>query len=89
MFLFPAELGLHYCGGVLSIFCVGFSLRWLLLLQSTGSRACGHSSSGSQALEHRLSSCGNKGLVTPRHVGSSQIRDRTHISYIGRQILSH
>ena len=57
MFLFPAELGLHYCGGVLSIFCVGFSLRWLLLLQSTGSRTCGLSSCGSWALEHRLSSC--------------------------------
>ena len=38
--------------------CVGFSLRWLLLLQSTGSRRVGFSSCGSRALEHRLSSCG-------------------------------
>ena len=29
------------------------------------------------------------GLVAPRHVGSSWIRDRTCVSYIGRQILIH
>ena len=33
------------------------SLRWLLLLQSTGSRHTGFSSCASRALEHRLSSC--------------------------------
>ena len=33
--------------------CTGFSLWWLLLLQSTGSRAHGF-----QKLQHRLSSCG-------------------------------
>ena len=37
--------------------CAGFSVRWLLLLQSMGSRCTGFSSCGSQALEHRLSSC--------------------------------
>ena len=49
-----------------SLQCVGFSLQWLLLLWSRGSRCmgfsscgvCGLSSCGSQALEHRLSSCG-------------------------------
>ena len=40
------------------LWCAGFSLRWLLLLQSTGSRHAGFSSCGSWALEHRLSSCG-------------------------------
>ena len=52
-------------GGYSSLWCVGFSLQWLLLLQSTGSRhvgsvvvAHGLSSCGSRALEHRLSSCG-------------------------------
>ena len=45
-------------GGYSSLQCTGFSLRWLLLLQSTGSRACGLSSCGSWALERRLSSCG-------------------------------
>ena len=38
--------------------CAGFSLWWLLLLWSTGSRHAGLSSRGSKALELRLSSCG-------------------------------
>ena len=29
------------------------------------------------------------GLVVPRHVGSSQTRDQTHVSHFGRQILYH
>ena len=48
-----------------SLQCAGFSLRWLLLLRSTGSRRAGSvvvahglSSCGSRALERRLSSCG-------------------------------
>ena len=45
-------------GGYSSLQCVGFSLQWLLLLQSTASRRTGFSSCGSQALERRLSSCG-------------------------------
>ena len=51
-------------GGYSSLWCVGFSLWWLLL-RSTGSRhvgsvvaARGLSSCGLWALEHRLSSCG-------------------------------
>ena len=46
--------------GYSSFQCPGFSLQWLLLLQSIGPRACGLSSSGSQVLEHRLSSCGTR-----------------------------
>ena len=45
-------------GGYSSLRCAGFSLQWLLLLWSTGSRRTGFSSCGSQALERRLSSCG-------------------------------
>ena len=45
-------------GGYSSLWCAGFSLRWLLLLQSTGSRREGFSSCGSWALERKLSSCG-------------------------------
>ena len=52
-------------GGSSSLWCTGFSLRWLLLLQSMalGAQASvvaarGLSSCGSQALERRLSSCG-------------------------------
>ena len=45
-------------GGYSSLRCVGFSLRWLLLLRSPGFRCTGFSSCGTRALEHRLSSCG-------------------------------
>ena len=52
-------------GGYSSLWCVGFSLQWLLLLRNTalGVRASvvvahGLSSCGSWALERRLSSCG-------------------------------
>ena len=45
-------------GGYSSLWCVGFSLRWLLLLRSMGCRRAGFSSCGSWALERRLSSCG-------------------------------
>ena len=45
-------------GGYSSLWCTGFSLRWLLLLWSTGSRPVGFSSCGMWALERRLSSCG-------------------------------
>ena len=44
--------------GYSSLWCTGFSLQWLLLLQSTGSRRAGFSSCGSWALELRLSSFG-------------------------------
>ena len=36
-------------GGYSSLLCVGFSLRWLLLLQSMGSRHAGFSSCSTQA----------------------------------------
>ena len=67
VFVAACRLSLVVVSGRLlsSLWCVGFSLWWLLLLRSTGSRACasvvvalGLSSCGSRALEHRLSSCG-------------------------------
>ena len=45
-------------GGYSSLRHAGFSLWWLLLLRSTGSRRMGFRSCGSRALERRLSSCG-------------------------------
>ena len=45
-------------GGYSSLWWASFSLWWLLLLWSTGSRRTGFSSCGSGALERRLSSCG-------------------------------
>ena len=64
LFLFLAVLGLHCCArafsscgerGYSSLRCMGFSLWWLLLLRSTGSRCAGFSSCGTRALERRLS----------------------------------
>ena len=47
-------------GGHSPSWCAGFSLQWLLLLQSTGSRHAGFSSCSMRALERRLSSCGTR-----------------------------
>ena len=67
--LFLAALGLHCCAGAFSscgeagllfVAVRGFLLRWLLLLQSTGSRHAGFSSCGLWALECRLSSWGTR-----------------------------
>ena len=68
LWVFVAVRGLSLVaasGGSSSMWCAGFSLQWLLLLQSTGSRrvgsvvaARGLSSCGSRALEHKLNSCG-------------------------------
>ena len=55
IYLFWTALVLHCCTrafssassrGYCSLRCVGFSLRWLLLLQSMGSRRVGFSSCG-------------------------------------------
>ena len=64
--------------------CAGFSLQWLLLLQSTGSRHTAFSSCSTQVQQLWCT-----GLVAPRHVGSSQTRDQTRVPCIGRQILNH
>ena len=59
IYLFLAVLGLRCCacrlslvaasGGYFSLGCTGFSLQWLLLLRSTGSRRTGFSSCGTWA----------------------------------------
>ena len=86
-------------GGCSSSRCAGFSLRWLLLLRSTGCRregARGLSSCGNQAPQLWL--VGSRvqaqqlwctGLVAPRHVGSSRTRALTRVPCIGRRILNH
>ena len=56
--------------------CVGLSLSRPLLLPSTGSRR-----TDSVVVAH--------GPSSPRHVGSSQTRARTHVPCTGRQILNH
>ena len=70
--------------GYSSLWCVGFSLRWLLLLWSTGSRHMGFSSCVMQAQQ-----LWHTGLVAPQHVGSSQTRAQTHVPCISRRILNH
>ena len=55
VFAVARELSLVAVSGGNSLLrCTGSSLRWLLLLRSTGSRRAGFSSCGSQALERRL-----------------------------------
>ena len=72
------RLSLAVASGVYSLSrCADFTLRWLLLLWSTGFRHVG------------FSSCGSRGLVAPWHVGSSRTRARTRVPCIGRRILNH
>ena len=71
-------------GGYSSSWCMGFSLRQLLLLRSTGCRCVGFISCGTWAQQLWLT-----GLVAPRHVGSSRTRARTRVPCIGRRILNH
>ena len=68
-YLFLAMLGICCCSGFplvavsrgySSLHCTGFLFQWLLLLWSTGSSPPSFSSCGSQALGHRLNSCGQQ-----------------------------
>ena len=97
--VFVAALGLSLVagsGGYSSLWCAGFSLRWLLLLRSTGSRRTGFSSCGTWAQQLWL--VGSRaqaqqlwctGLAAPRHVGSSWTRDQTRVPCVSRRILNH
>ena len=83
-------------GGYSLLRCAGFSLQWLLLLWSTGSRHAGFSSCGMWAQQLWLAGCRaqaqqlwHMGLVAPQHVGSSRTRARTRVPCIGRWILNH
>ena len=83
-------------GGYSLLQCASFSLQWLLLLHSTGSRCTGFSSCGTRAQQLWLTGSRaqarqlwHTGLVAPQHVGSSRTRAQTHVPRIGRQILNH
>ena len=74
---------------------MGFSLWWLLLLRSTGSRCTGFSSCGTWAQQLWLRGSRAQaqqlwltGLVALQHVGSSQTRAQTRVPCIGRRILN-
>ena len=68
--------------------CAGFSLRWLLLSQSTGSRHAGFSSCRSWALESGISSYGSW-TELPTACEIFWTRDQTGVPCTGRQILNH
>ena len=97
VFVAACGLSLVAASGSYSLLrCAGFSLRWLLLLRSTGSRLAGFSSCGSWAQQlwfvgsrARAQQLWRMGLAAPRHVGSSRTRPRTHVACIGRRILNH
>ena len=81
-------------GGYSSLWCVGFSLQWLLLLRSVGSRRTGFSSCGTWAQQLWLmgprvqaQQLWRMGLVAPWHVGSSQTRAQTCVPCIVRWVL--
>ena len=70
-----ALLGSRQAGAPPQLLCMVFSLLRLLALRSTRSRARG------------LQQLWCIDLVAPQHVESSQIRDQTHVSCIGRWML--
>ena len=83
-------------GAYSSLWCAGFSFRWLLLLRSTGSRRTGFRSCSTQAQwlwfagsRAQAQQLWCKGLVAPQHVGFSRARDRTHVPCISWWILNH
>ena len=65
-------------GSYSSLQCIGFSLQWLLSLWSMGS-----------GMLARTLVVAAHSLVAPRHVGSSQTKNRTHVSWNGSQIPNH
>ena len=72
--------------GVRVSHCSGFSCCRAWALGHAGFSSCG---SWAPAPEHRLSSCWHMGLVALQHVESSQTRNQTCVSCIGRQTLNH
>ena len=93
-FFFLAVLGVYFLYGHFSIWdkwgllsacrVHGFSLQWLLLLWSTSSRHTRFSSFNICQAQYLSFS-----LVAPWHVRSSQNKDRTHVSRIGKLTFYH
>ena len=67
----------------------GFSLQWLLLLQSTGSRALGLHWLWLLSSRAQVQQLWCTGLVAPWRVASFQSRNQTHVSCTGRHFLYH
>ena len=100
-FFFQRSSGFIYLFIYLFIFsCVGslFLCEDFLQLRQAGatlhrgaraSHYCGLSCCGVEAPDIQAQQLWLTGLVSPRHVGSSQTRARTRVPCIGRQILNH
>ena len=71
-------------GGFSFLEHAGFSLWWLVLLQGTGSRAC-----GLQLLWHLGSVVVAHGISCLTACQSSWTRDQTHVPCIGRWTFNH
>ena len=89
-FNFLVVLGLRCCVQAFSscshssLWCMGFSLQWLLLWPSMSCRSQGFSSLSTQA-----QLLWGTGLVASWPMESSQIRDQTCVPSISRQTLIH
>ena len=84
-----AESSGYSLGVVCRLLIVVASLcqAWALGIQASVVAAWGSVGCGSQALEHRLSSCGSQGLSCP--MTWEILPDQTHVFCTGRQILNH
>ena len=77
-------VSVHYS----SLWCGGFSLWWLILLWSMGSKCAGFISCGSRALECRLSSCGTP-VSCSVACGIFPYQGSNPVPCTGRWILNH
>ena len=85
LFIYGCVVSSFLCEGFLELWQAGTTLH-------RGARAShyrGLSCFGAQAPDAQAQWLWLTGLVAPRHVGSSQTRDRTRVPCIGRQTLNH
>ena len=82
-----AFLQLQRVGATLQLWCAGFSKQCLLLSWSTGSRVHGLWQLQLLGTRTQAQQLWYMGPVALRHVGSSWIRDQTHVYCTGRQTL--
>ena len=86
LYLFLAVLGLRFCARASS----SRGKREPLFIAVRGPlHHRGLSCCGAQAPDAQAQQLWLTGLVTPRHVGSSQTRARTHVPCISRQTVNH
>ena len=80
-------LWLWRVGATLELRCIGFSLKWLRLLPSMGSRVHGLQQLQFPGTRAQAQWLWHTDLGTPWHVRSSQTRDGSRVPCIGRWIL--